>query len=213
MTIGRLVLAVILAVSSALAVADGLILEAGASRNTYEGDTSAETAYRLRVGWDNAYLWAGTEQPGLRLLGQGMGTATVDSAGLGFRRSWDGLTVFAEAGYGRVDFRGDARQQQEVNYTYLVGRHNVEGRPVPVECARPGCFETEHTIDDALMGRVGLEYDAAPHVKLTASYRWMRADEYLAIWDAERHAAGKGWWEEHVQRDFGAFEIGAMLVW
>ena len=195
------------------ATADGLIMEGGVSRNTYDGNMTAEPSYRLRLGYGDVYLWAGTEQPDVRILGQHMGTTTINSFGLGVRRKFDGLTVFIEGGYGDVDFRGIPYQQAEVNYTYLVNHHHNPGRPIPVACAGRGCFETEHSIDNAMMGRVGLEYDVMPHVKASASYRWMKADEYIAMWDAGRKAANAGWWEENQQRDFSAWEMGVWLVW
>jgi len=39
----------------------------------------------------------------------------------------------------------------------------------------------------------------------------MYADEYIAIYDYDRRAENRGWWEEHGTRDLGAFEIGILI--
>ena len=191
----------------------GMILEVGGFSSTFQEDTKTNVSHRFRVGYENVYLWQGREEPEIRLIGQFMGDMTINSFGIGVTHSWGEVSGFIEAGYGIVDLDANKAQQAEVNYTYLVARHHVPGRPIPVSCAKRGCFGTEHEIDSALLARVGIEYRVAKHVKVSASYKWMHADEYLSIYDFQRKADNKGWWEESITRDLSAFEVGLVVTW
>ena len=195
----------------------GLLLEAGVFNSSFRENTSDEVTYRFRAGYENMYLWYGKEKPDVNVLGQFMGNTTIDGFGVGTRYDIGKLAVFIEGGYGFVSLDAQKSQQYEVNYTYLVGRHAVGNRRIPLDCASSGCyggdFGTDYSIDDAVMGRVGIEYQAFKHGKLSASYRWMHADEYIAIYDFDRREANAGWWEETNTRNFSAFEIGILINW
>ena len=196
-----------------------LILELGFLNNTFKDDAKDEIGYKFRVGYENVYLWGSEEEHEIRLLGQGIANTTVTGVGLGINHNWDEFYVFVEGGWGFVDLRPyDQKQFSEVNYTYLVGRHAVGNRRIPLDCADSGCygtdsFQTEYSLDDAFMTRIGVDYQVINHVKISASYRWMQAEEYIAIYDQDRYDNNTGHWEDQKTRNMSAVEIGILFTW
>jgi len=120
------------------------------------------------------------------------------------------LSLFGELGHAWHGLDAKPIVQQEVVYTHLVRRHNVHNRPVPVRLTGPydqDSYETDFTVDNGLIARVGLTWHATRNIKLDLAYRHQPMDTYLAIWDAEQRAAGGGWWEERDTISASALEL------
>lgn len=184
-----------------------LEFEAGITESIYEDDAGSEMGLHIKGGLTDfpVYLFAGYETPKVRMLGQPLGDSTIWTFGFGGKQKWERLTFFAEFGYAVIDVKTNHDVQEEIIYTDLVDTHHSKFRPIPVD---PRDYEHSYEIDNALMGRLGISIDLFPHTKLSASARWMEADQEGAIWDPVRRAENRGYWREDTTRNFGAFEIG-----
>ena len=182
-------------------------LGAGLILSTYQ-ESSTEPTFKLEAGYENVYLWGSYEVPHIKFLGNPVADTDIYGFGLGFRKEVrPGITLFIEGGYAILD-ESVLDTAEEMVYTQIVGNHAVEGRKVPVSGAYSGDYSYSYEIDDAWMGRIGVNLEVMDNVHVTASYRAMKADQEYAIWDEESRAAGRGYWREDDTYDFGAFEVG-----
>ena len=185
-------------------------IAAGLLLSTYD-DSPTEPSFKLEVGYDNVYLWAGYEAPEIKFYGNPVADTDIYGFGVGFRQKVGAVTLFIEAGYGVVDEDLGNCCSEEMVYTQIVGNHAVEGRTVPLKGAYSGDYNYSYEIDDAWMGRVGVDMEVMEHVHVTASYRAMKADQEYAVWDDDSNYPESGYWREDTPYDFGAFEVGIMI--
>lgn len=196
----------------------GLVLQAGVSLNSPAGDSDVVDfreieSYHLKLHKDEmpAYLWASNTEQENFVLGQGISTIDANAFGFGLKHKVSPkVTVFGEIGYSLNNETNDVVIQQEVIYTYLVDRHNVFNRPVPVEVNRPydqESYETTYTIENSFMAKIGVEYSVTDWFSVGAAYRFNRMEAKFELYDQERRDAGQGYWEERQTLDAGAFEV------
>ena len=156
------------------------------------------------------YVYGQNETPNIRMLGQGIGDSSIYSLGVGARKYWGVFFVFGEVGYGVIDQGANRTIQQEIVYTELVLRHNVEFRPIPVYPQGnydQDSYETVWELDDGLLGAIGIGYQLGDHVSLTGAYRPFYVKEHIELYDAEKRKNGGGWWQETRSLDLSAFEF------
>jgi opacity protein-like surface antigen len=193
------------------------MIEVGPLYNFYTGDVDSNVAgVKLNLGVKDRplYVWSSYEQDlNPTVNGTSMGDVSILGVGLGVRKNWDKFSIFIEGGYGMVDYSPDQNAIDNTAYDYLVANHAAGTRLIPTKCPEPECYVSTNDYDNGWMGRVGAGYDIMDHVRLTAAYRWMEAEHYIAIWDEERYANDKGYWHEPKTQDFGAFELGVMFTW
>jgi len=158
------------------AIIASLMFEIGASADFYDDGIAEDYSIHLKVGSKNRpiYLWGSYSDPEVGLLGQRFFTLETAAVGLGAKKDFDDISVFFELGYAFNDPETEKIGiQQEVIYTYLVGRHNVHNRPVPLDLDRPydqTSYQTSYEVEDAFMGRIGIGYQVLDHLKVTAAY-------------------------------------------
>ena len=190
---------------------DELHLDLGLSHSTYNDEAGSEISYHLKLRHDDypVYLFAGYENPDVKMLGQPLGDASILSVGLGVRQTFSKLTVFAEAGYGHIDLSINQEIQEEIVYTKLVIDHHSQHRSVPVN---PRDYEHSYEMSDSVLGRVGLSYEVADYLNVTFSYRWMMTKVEYAICDEERRRTNQGYWRKDSTHDLSALEIGLFFT-
>jgi hypothetical protein len=194
---------------SSVACAEPLV-EIGAGQAIYsDNDSSTDWTLQGRVGHKAfpLYLTAGWDQPKVKVLGQPIADTNIYTFGLGTWYEVGSVSLFVESGLALVDPEIDSGVQQEVVYTYLVGRHNVEGRPVPVDVVNGNeGYTSSYEVDDAPFLRIGAQWQVFEHVAVSASYRFLEADTEMFIkrsgWEE-----GKGYWREDNTANFGAAEV------
>ena len=192
-------------------------LEVGQVYRQYSDESSPGTDWKFTAGVKKFPLYAfyDSQSPEIRLLGQDLGYTDMQTFGLGARFDiTKKVSIFVEVGYSDPDADVLYSTQQEVVYTHLL-RHNVHGRPVPVNGPfhEPYGYESEYTLDDGYSAGVGIGIQLCGWAKITAGYRRLRLDEYMSIYDAEKRAAGRGYWEERSVRDFDSFGVGFFLTY
>jgi hypothetical protein len=208
-----------------LAGLTGLDLAVGKVYSQYSDTAKSDAEWALKVGLDEfpVYIFAGYEEPGSSVLGQDLGANEIVSVGLGARFQWKpNVRVFIEFGYASVDHKAYPETVDEVAYSYLVKQHAAVGqnangdwtsRRIPVSGNAYGEYDTEYSLDDGFLGRIGVGYNLHNNIMVTASYKVLVIDEYIALKDQEVIQDTGGWWEEHNTRDFNAFEIGLFLTY
>ena len=184
----------------------------GYSQYTDEQGPEPEPHFRISVGHEDKpyYLWGQWEDLTVRMLGQGVADADIYSFGAGARKSYGDFFGFFEIGYGLVNEHPNSTIQQEIVYTELVLRHNVEFRPIPVYPQGnydQDSYETVWELDDGLLGEVGVGYQHSDNLSFTASYRPFYVREHIELYDAEQRANGGGWWQESRSRDLSSFQL------
>lgn len=175
-----------------------------------------EPAYKANIGYKNVYVWGSYQEQDIRMLGQGMGESSLLGVGLGVTESWGDWSVFLEGGWGMIDYTPDHQVVDEVSYTHLLNRHRNDGRTVPFkQCYNASDCNREYVneYEDAFIGRIGVAYELMDHISLTVGYRFMRAPQYIAAWDIDRKANGGGYWEERINHDLSAVELGVGVKW
>lgn len=196
----------------------GLALQAGVGFNLPTGDGELtefqeKGAIHLKLHEEELplYLWSSyTEQENF-ILGQN--TANIEALSFGLGKTFEvspKFNVFFELGYSSNKADADPVVQQEIAYTYLVDRHNVVNRPIPVTVTRPydqESYETTYEVDDSIIGKIGVSYDITESFSVGAAYRYNRIETKLELYDAESRAAGKGFWVENFTQDAGAVEL------
>lgn len=173
----------------------------------------SEFNFEPRVGFHaelvhntNAYLWASNVPgAGVRILGQGISHMDNYGVGIGYKAHvTNNLNIFIEYGVDNVGLSTDDDVKQEVVYTYLVGRHNVYGRPVPVINPHDQTsFTTSWDIDDAATFRVGAEYEIDNNWSVSAAYKFFSPKATMTLKDPI--IAGGGYWTETNRLNMDAF--------
>lgn len=141
------------------------------------------------------YLWSSVSiSEEVFVLGQRMHRNANPSLGFGYTLDFSPrISGFIEAGY---KIRGDGYYDfanSEIAYTYLVSRHNVAGRPVPVGLGPNGnadVFENGYTfeIENSLLFNIGIEAKVTEALSLRFGYTVERADMLWEIYEPERKA-------------------------
>lgn len=158
------------------------------------------------------YGWGQAEWGKVRLLGQNV--ASMPSAQLGVGYSHDiqpRLSLHVEAGFSYPVSRPDRVIAQEVVYTYLVGRHQSEWRPIPVFPEFPydqDSYETTWEVDWAPVIKFGATFEVTEDLLIQANYRYYRPEVLLEIYDEESRNNGRGWWQEYQQLNANTVEVG-----
>jgi hypothetical protein len=158
------------------------------------------------------YPWASGDIGQGYLLGQSVSDFATVAGGVGYSHSLGQRLKFrAEAGMAYPIHRSNHAIQQEVVYTYLVGRHESEFRPVPVSPTRPydqDSYETTWHVDYGAYARVGLEFEAGKHLRVLMYYKYFQPKGLFEIWDEEAKANGGGWWQEYRTIDMSTIQLG-----
>ena len=158
------------------------------------------------------YPWASGEYGQGYLVGQSVSDIGTLAGGLGYKHSLSERVNFrAEGGIAYPIHRSNHDIQQEVVYTYLVGRHESTYRPIPVYPTGPydqSSYETNWHIDYGAYLRVGLEFEATEHLRVRLYYKYFQPKGTLEIWDAESRANGGGWWQEYRTIDMSTIQLG-----
>lgn len=181
-----------------------------------EESTETPTQYRLNLGYDWYYAFGTYEAMSFRMIGQEHGTGSLTTVGVGARYTFmPQLQGFVEAGMGIVDYSPKAAIVDEVAFTQLM-RHNVDFRPVPFGTCHdaPLCNRgSKLEVDDEVVFRFGLKWEPIKHVNVLLGYRFMQAPVYYAVFDLDRYAEKRGWWEEHTKLNMGAVEFSIGYSW
>lgn len=191
---------------------------------TVDEDGSIAYGDRLTLGHKNfpIYLWGErAELNRFSILGQGT-TSNTETIGYGLGVDYEilrNVKLFAEGGVVNLSYDISDFVQEEIPYTLLVGNHHVEDRPIPVttdNCQRVdyhNCFTSTIEYDETMpVFRVGVSFAPIKHTLVYVAYKYQRTEQYIAIWDEDRHANNTGWWEERNQQDMSAVELGFMLT-
>lgn len=196
----------------------GLAFQAGISLNTPTGDSDVVDfrepyGIHLKVHKEDfpVYVWTSYSQQENFVLGQGI--ADIDSFDFGFGTRTDVATnvaLFLEAGYSVNDQNNSVEAQQEVVYTYLVDRHNVATRPIPVNV--PGDYVTDtystvYDLEPGFVAKIGAEFQVTDNFSVNAAYRFERMEARFELYDGNNRTNGLGWWQERQTLDAGAFEV------
>jgi opacity protein-like surface antigen len=194
----------------ALALTIGLNLN-GAVGSDENISYKESPSIKLELG-NKLYGWGEFSKGSNYILGQKVSSSYVFGAGVGYNFEITPKTYwFLEGGIGYPLNVNNRLIQQEVTYTYLVGRHNVdESRPVPVPNTPydQEAYSSDWDIDYGLVARTGLKYSFTENFGISASYKYFNPRGYIAIWDEELRNAGGGWWEENVSVNMNVVELG-----
>jgi len=195
----------------------GLAFQIGASLNEPLNDNAVfnfkdRGGIHLQVEKNDWFLWSGYNyNTTSRLLGQTVSKNDIYSFGVGWQKEISkGIKFTLGAGYGIMDVKPDTNNVAEVSYTYLVSRHNVYNRPIPVNVISPYdqvSYASTWEISNELMYRVGVEFDVSDNVSLSAGYRLFSPTAKIEIYDEEQRASGGGYWTERVEMNMNVFEI------
>lgn len=188
----------------------------GQSTGTNEPLDYRETAsvhLEHQIGTSPFYPWASVDYGQGYLVGQSVSDLLTVAGGVGYQHVLGrGISFKAEAGVAYPLHRTDHAIQQEVLYTYTVGRHAVDdSRPVPVDTRYPydqESYESEFHIDYGAYARVGLEFEATESIRVYVYYKYFHPKAVLEIWDEEARAAGGGWWQEYRSIDMSTVQLG-----
>lgn len=159
------------------------------------------------------HAWGSAEYGQGYLVGQSVSDFLTGSVGIGYSYSLQPrLKLRAEAGVGYPLSRNDHAIQQEVAYTYLVGRHRVDdSRPVPVETRYPydqESYETTLHYDYGAVIRLGVEFEATDNLSVFVFYKYFHPKTLIEIYDQEARDAGLGWWQEYRSTDMSTIQVG-----
>jgi opacity protein-like surface antigen len=188
----------------------------GVNQSIYTDESPSEWSFGGQIGHERTpvYLWASYEAPKVKVLGQPMGDTDIFSVGLGASQELvEGLSVFAEGGYSFVDLEANDRVVNEVAYTYLVGRHAVGDRVIPVPCAYgSGCYEDTYEVDNGFVARIGAQWQVTDNVAVRGAYKWAYFDQEITMRRPDWQE-GTGYWREDTTLDLSSFELGVWYVW
>lgn len=200
-----------------LSLLTGLALELGISLNQPLYPTSAFTNYQEKYGLhvelekENWFLWGSYADTRNFVLGQRMSDNDVFMGGVGYQfEISEGLRVELGAGWGEVEHTNDLNNQQEIAYTYLVGRHNVANRPIPVTTNYPYdqvSYATTWEIEGAPVIKFGVEKDIGKNFSVGIQARYFAPRTLIEIYDEEQRASGGGWWREYDAINASAIEV------
>jgi hypothetical protein len=196
----------------------GLALQAGVSVNIPTGDSDIidfreDAAVHLKVHNSESpvYAWGSYTRKNNYVLGQKLSIVDSPSLGLGVKYNLSPtLRLFGEVGYSFNNQDNRIVPQQEVVYTYLVGRHNVFNRPVPVNLIGPydqDSYATTYDISNSVVAKLGIEYQVNDWFSVNATYKYDRMEVLFELYDEEQRAGGGGYWMEDETQDASAVEI------
>ena len=158
------------------------------------------------------HAWASGDYGQGYLLGQSVSDYFTGSVGLGYGYSLtDKLELRVEAGVGYPLARNNHEIQQEVAYTYLVGRHESEWRPVPVTVERPYGQDTYATTlhyDYGAVIRLGAEFEVTDNLSVLVNFKYFHPKTLIEIYDQEAKDNGGGWWQEYRSTDMSTIQVG-----
>lgn len=199
-----------------MSILSGLALAVGIGATQYTDTATPEHHYRLEVTKEDTpfYIHATYEDMKVRMLGQPIGDTKIFTSGLGIRQKMtDGFFWHFELGFAYLDEGERDVIRQEVVYTELVGRHNVEFRPIPVYPENDydqDSYVAVWQVDNGWSGALGVGYEFNPHVSVSLNYRILNLKEHIEIYDEEQRANGGGWWQETRSRDLNAWQFNVM---
>lgn len=183
----------------------------GVNQSIYTDESASEWSFGGQIGHEltPVYLWTSYEGPRVKILGQPMGDTDLFSVGLGASQELsEGLSVFVEGGYSFVDLSSNDNVVDEVAYTYLVGRHAVGDRRIPVPCAYiSGCYDSSYDVDDGFIARIGAKWQVADHVAIRGAYKWAYFDQEITMRSVDWQE-GQGYWREDNTLNLSSFELG-----
>jgi len=185
----------------------------GVYQSIYTDEAASEWSFGGRLGHSStpAYLVASYEGPDVKILGQPMGSMDIFTVGLGAPHEVsEGFSLYIEGGWAFIDLAKNDAIVQEVAYTWLVGRHGVEGPVIPVDFCYKHCFSSSYDVDDGFTARIGGTWDITEHWAISGSYKWTYLDQEITIFDPEKRANGGGYWREDETLDLSSVEIGVM---
>ena len=183
-----------------------LAITVALGHSSFLDESNPEYHFKLEVAKEGkpAYLWTQYEPLKIRILGQSIGDSSILSLGIGARKSFGQSFVFAEVGWGFLEQGARASIQHEIVYTELVNHHHVPPRNIPVD---PKDYETMWEVDDGWLGAVGVGYQWNDHWSSTWAWRPFFAKEHIELYDRERKANDRGYWQESRSRDLSSFQL------
>jgi len=149
------------------------------------------------------------------VLGQDSSKNNITSFGIGFKKEfYEGINIFTELALGIVDSNPNQNNVQEVAYTYLVSRHQVDGRPIPVNISYDydqSSYKASLEIDNSYMFTFGIGFDVTDYLKVNTAYRHFQPKGNIAIWDEEYRAMGLGYWNENIRVPMNSLQL--QILW
>lgn len=176
-------------------------------------------ALHLKVKHEDypVYAWGSFGRGEYFVLGQGTAKTQALSAGLGLTHDLTPkVSVFAEAGVTFNKLDNDLVIQQEVAFTYLVDRHHVPTRPIPVQTGADydqDTYETTFEVNNPVVAKLGVNFDISNRWSTSVAYRWSKTDTLIEIYDFGAKEAGLGWWMEEASTDTSAIEVQLLFRW
>lgn len=192
----------------------------------YGVSTSSTEIYEYRPAYNlelevgprqkNYYAWISGSNGSWKILGQSLTDVNTVSAGVGYNLDFtDKISLFVEGGYAVPKLSGtNELVQQEVVYTYLVGRHNVENRPVPVPIGPPydtSTYSTEIDIRSSAVINVGVEFEITENFSTEIGFKFLQPKTNVKLFNEEWVAEGGGYWEENKTLNMNS--IGLTFNW
>ena len=200
---------------AAIAVTASVLLGQSIGTNEpidYRETISVHISHDLSDSFKGFYPWGSIDYGKGFLLGQSVSDLATFAGGVGYRSSIsDRIEFRAEGGVAWPLHRSDHEIQQEIVYTYLVGRHESEFRPIPVYPTGPydqDSYETNWQVDHGFYMRIGLTFEATEDLSVGLYYKYFQPRGLLEIWDEEGRAAGGGWWQEYRTIDMSQVQLG-----
>jgi hypothetical protein len=195
---------------------DDLIVELGTGFTfPLEGDVEEVQHFQFRGGYKNFYLtYEAVDEWKHYTLGQQNMETDVNQYGVGFRYPVDTFEVYIEGGMADLNSKYYEPSGSEVAYTYLVGRHAVGDRRIPVPCAyNSDCYSSEWNIEsESPFATVGIAWAPIDHFKVQASYTYLQP-EYDVNIKRPDYEAGQGYWRETGRVDMGSFKVTVLVFW
>lgn len=196
----------------------GLVLQAGVSANIPTGDSdiidfreAGAVHLKLHNSESPVYVWGSYNKQGNYVLGQKISVIDAPSFGLGVKYCLTPtLRLFGEVGYSFNNQDNRIGTQQEVVYTYLVDRHNVFNRPIPVNVQYPydqDSYATTYEIDNSVVAKIGIEYQVNDWFSVNGTFKYNRMNVLFELYDEEQRANGFGYWMEDETMDASALEV------
>lgn len=161
--------------------------------------------WQARVGGD-VYVVGSYEKRAIKMVGQPLAKTDVWGAGLGYRNSDDWFTYFVEIGYFWPDVKlGDEAVVWEAVSRSLINDHG----PIPF---RP--HHVDYKLEGGWGGRVGIAYQAARHITVSAAYRALKLREGYDVCTGGdpkcKYPVDGLHWQNRKTLDFSGWEFG---VW
>ena len=180
----------------------------------YDEDFSLHA--RLFNDSNDFYPWASYSSGDNRILGQNISDVQTVAVGAGYKFDLnDKLYGVFEAGYGYPFHVNDEWIQQEITFTYLVGRHQVhETRPVPVILQGPydqDSYNSNWDIRGGLTFKAGVGTEINENWSIELNYSFFQPKGLIEIWRDESIRGGNpdggGWWQEYVTVDMSTIDL------